>query len=119
MKITRKKGISKIKIEHNRVLFWIIIILMILLVILIWFITHPKEETQNNQNNSVGDKFYCETDEDCVPDSCCHAIICLNAKYKPDCSGIFCSQVCSGPLDCGAGSCKCISNGCAVISNAK
>jgi|SRR3989344_5325096 len=115
MKVIRKKR-EGIKIEHNRGLFWVIILAIILLIILIWFIAKSKEE---KQNNGIGDKFYCEIDEDCVPNNCCHATNCVNKKYKPNCSDMFCTQVCSGPLDCGAGSCKCVLNGCAIISNVK
>jgi len=59
----------------------------------------------------------CQVDSDCIPASCCHAESCVSVNKKPDCEGIFCSAVCSGPLDCGAGSCKCINKKCEVIKN--
>jgi len=58
---------------------------------------------------------FCQTDEDCVPVECCHPTSCINEKYNPDCEGIFCTQVCQGPLDCGAGYCGCINNKCQVV----
>ncbi len=60
-------------------------------------------------------KDFCQTDLDCVPEQCCHPYSCVDIKYKPDCSGIMCTQVCEGPIDCGAGSCKCVNNRCHVV----
>lgn len=56
----------------------------------------------------------CQNDSDCAPATCCHATACINGKYKSVCD-VFCTQECSGPLDCGAGSCKCVSGNCAVV----
>lgn len=58
---------------------------------------------------------FCQTDEECVPSQCCHPTSCVNEKYKPNCEGVFCTQVCQGPLDCGSGACKCISNKCEIV----
>lgn len=60
-------------------------------------------------------KTECQSDADCVPMECCHPTQCINNAYKEDCSNIGCSAVCEGPLDCGAGSCGCVNNLCAVI----
>lgn len=59
---------------------------------------------------------YCVADSDCAPASCCHPGSCTGKNYKPDCRGVFCTEVCSGPLDCGAGSCACVKNQCQVVS---
>jgi len=57
----------------------------------------------------------CETDDDCVPEQCCHPTSCINEKYKTACS-TACTDSCEGPIDCGAGSCKCVNNNCTVVS---
>lgn len=85
----------------------IIIIGIILVVGFFWF------------NGKLTDEkvLECEVDEDCVRASCCHATECVLESKAPNCSGAICSMVCSGPLDCGAGSCGCVENKCAVVSN--
>jgi hypothetical protein len=59
----------------------------------------------------------CQTSEDCVPASCCHAESCVSKELAPNCNESFCSMVCSSPLDCGVGYCGCIDNKCGVIHN--
>jgi len=56
----------------------------------------------------------CEKDSDCVGAECCHPTSCINKAYKGVCN-MLCTQVCQGPLDCGAGSCGCVDNKCTVI----
>ena len=53
----------------------------------------------------------------CVPASCCHAIECVLKNEAPNCSETMCSMVCSGPLDCGAGSCEYINGECEIVEN--
>jgi len=137
MKIQRRRGIGKIKIHHNKKLFWIIIGLIILLVIIICNINTKKQYYVLENNECV--KIYeypdkitfshyvkledcvrmiigkCNVDSDCVPASCCHAESCVAVNEAPNCSGIFCSQVCSSPLDCNAGYCGCVKGNCEVI----
>ncbi len=59
----------------------------------------------------------CETYADCVPKQCCHPTSCINKKYKEDCGSGICTLSCEGPIDCGAGSCKCVNNKCKVVSS--
>lgn len=54
---------------------------------------------------------------ECVPASCCHATECVLKSEAPNCDGIFCTMVCSGPLDCGAGRCEYIEGECKVVKN--
>ena len=54
----------------------------------------------------------CVEDKDCVPSSCCHAESCVNIDNFKNCSGIYCTQECSGPLDC-----RCVQEKCQVIKN--
>ncbi len=56
----------------------------------------------------------CESDSDCVGSTCCHPASCINRAYRGACNEL-CTQVCTGPLDCGAGSCGCVNNRCVVI----
>ncbi len=58
---------------------------------------------------------FCQTDEECAPAECCHPLSCVDEKYKPDCGRVFCTQVCQGPIDCGAGRCGCVNNKCQVV----
>ena len=57
----------------------------------------------------------CSVDADCVPALCCHPTGAVNKADAPDCSGVLCTAVCEGPLDCGAGEIKCISNRCTIV----
>lgn len=59
---------------------------------------------------------YCIKDSDCIPEQCCHPTSCVNKEFAPDCSGIGCTMVCQGPIDCGAGKCVCKDNKCVVES---
>ncbi len=56
----------------------------------------------------------CTTDSDCVPAQCCHPTSCINKKYKGVCT-VLCTQICMGPIDCGAGRCGCVKGHCSVI----
>ncbi|RLI88347.1 MAG: hypothetical protein DRO76_00555 [Candidatus Altiarchaeales archaeon] len=58
----------------------------------------------------------CTKDSDCVPEQCCHPTSCVNKRFAPNCSGIMCTMVCQGPIDCGAGRCVCKDNKCVVES---
>ena len=70
----------------------------------------------NGKPQEVGE---CQTDSDCVSAGCCHSSSCVPVDQAPDCSDLYCTQVCSGPLDGGAGHCGCINNKCEVISDLK
>ena len=58
----------------------------------------------------------CSADADCVPAQCCHPTSTVNKANAPDCSGVLCTAVCEGPIDCGAGEIKCVSNKCTIIA---
>ncbi|HNY89834.1 MAG TPA: DUF4382 domain-containing protein [Methanoregulaceae archaeon] len=62
-----------------------------------------------------GDPTSCTKDSDCVPAQCCHPTGCVNIRNQPDCSTIACTQVCQGPIDCGAGHCGCVNGTCSII----
>lgn len=98
MKFIRNKDIGKIKISHNKKLFWIIIILIIALIVLVWSILQNAEKV------------------DCVPAICCHPIECVSIEEAPDCSGVVCSAECKpGSLDCGQGSCEFVEGECVAV----
>jgi hypothetical protein len=56
----------------------------------------------------------CLTDDDCVPAECCHPASCINKVNKGVCS-LLCTNVCEGPIDCGAGRCGCVNGKCSVV----
>ncbi|MCU0653308.1 MAG: hypothetical protein MUD10_03560 [Candidatus Pacebacteria bacterium] len=62
----------------------------------------------------VAEQASCKTSDDCVAATCCHPNACINANYKTVCNEL-CTQVCSGPLDCGTGSCQCIDSQCKIV----
>ena len=56
----------------------------------------------------------CLADSDCVPEQCCHPTSCINSASKGVCT-LLCTNVCDGPLDCGAGYCGCVQGSCSVV----
>ena len=58
----------------------------------------------------------CFVDTDCAPAQCCHPLSAVNKASAPDCGGTLCTAVCEGPLDCGQGEIKCVSNRCTVVA---
>jgi hypothetical protein len=56
----------------------------------------------------------CTRDADCVPEQCCHPTSCINGGYKQVCT-VLCTNVCLGPIDCGAGSCGCVNGECSTV----
>ena len=63
----------------------------------------------------VPDPTSCTNDAQCVAAQCCHPTSCINSLYRPNCSGVACTAVCTGPLDCGAGQCRCVNGKCQVV----
>jgi hypothetical protein len=61
-----------------------------------------------------GDPTRCTNDSQCVPAQCCHPTGCINYLYKQPCTEL-CTDVCEGPIDCGAGHCGCVEGKCQVI----
>ena len=60
MKIKRKEGLTGVKFEHNRALFWIIILLLALLIgILVYIRMHPSEKTNENAQIANHASVYC------------------------------------------------------------
>jgi len=96
MKIRKKKGLHRVRLEHNRTVFWIIIGLIVLLMALIYLKGSLEVE--------------------CVPSTCCHPSACVSASEAPDCSDVACTQECApGTLDCGQGSCEFIKGECLAV----
>jgi hypothetical protein len=56
----------------------------------------------------------CTKDTDCVPEQCCHPASCINRDYKQVCT-LLCTNVCLGPIDCGAGHCDCVNGECSAV----
>lgn len=56
----------------------------------------------------------CQSDADCVKDSCCHATSCVAVADAPDCSAAVCTLECrGGTMDC-YGGCVCQEGRCAA-----
>ncbi len=65
---------------------------------------------------SVPTEKQCETADDCVKATCCHAVDAVNKDYGPDCTGQMCTLDCQeGTLDCGQGKIECIQNTCTAV----
>lgn len=64
----------------------------------------------------IPNRLYCEQDNDCVGDVCCHANSCVNIDNRPDCVGAICTMVempCT--LDVGANKCNRVQNRCTFV----
>jgi hypothetical protein len=56
----------------------------------------------------------CQSDAECVKDSCCHATSCVAVADAPDCSAAVCTLECrAGTMDCNGG-CVCQAGRCAA-----
>ena len=66
--------------------------------------------------SNVPPELYCESNNACTAESCCHPASAVNKEFAPDCSGILCTAVCQpGTLDCGQGQIKCVENRCTAV----
>lgn len=87
----------------------------ILLVGFLLFLT-ACEIPQTPKLNNPGDKKYCETNEDCMPASCCHPNDAVNKANALNCQGIMCTQECRpGTIDCNQGEVICKGKQCGVL----
>ena len=58
----------------------------------------------------------CGNDIECVPEQCCHPISCVPKAQEPDCTDVFCTEVCEpGTMDCGQGYCECKKGVCTAV----
>jgi hypothetical protein len=56
----------------------------------------------------------CQSDADCVKDSCCHATSCVALADAPSCADTMCTMDCrAGTMDC-YGGCMCQDGRCAA-----
>jgi hypothetical protein len=69
----------------------------------------------DNKCSQLSKSTGCIADSDCVPAQCCHPTSCVNKNNKGPCN-LLCTEVCEGPIDCGAGMCACVNGRCAVES---
>ena len=56
----------------------------------------------------------CNTNDDCVRASCCHATDVINKEFAPDCSDVMCTMSCDTVLDCGQGEPVCNNGICEI-----
>ena len=95
----------------------IIFILVIALLLVAGVFYYNKQGNIIIGDNRPPYENYCETKEDCVPAQCCHPNSVVNKYYSPDCKDVFCTLLCTGPLDCGAGFVNCQNNRCVITTN--
>jgi len=95
-----------------------VIIVGIIIILLAGFYLITKEISRKNvpgKERNEGE-IECVNDVECTSASCCHANSCISVREKPDCKGIYCTQVCEpGTLDCGQGECNCVNNKCKAV----
>jgi hypothetical protein len=109
------KGSHDIKeVKMKKGYNWKLLVIIILLLLLIGWIIYLNYK----KDISIPIKE-CVQDTDCAPKCGCHPDSCVSIEKKGNCEKMFCSQDCSGPLDCNAGYCSCINNKCQVVNNAK
>ncbi len=88
----------------------IIIVVVLLVVGFFWFTSQMEGDRETEEDER------CVSDDECVPASGCHPSKCINQEnYIAPSEQMFCSTVCSGPLDCGAGSCGCVNDKCEIV----
>ncbi len=95
-----------------------VIVIGIIIILLVGFYLIIREISRKNvlegERNKI--EIECANDLECTLALCCHASICVPLSEKPDCKGIYCTQVCEpGTLDCGQGSCNCVNNKCKAV----
>lgn len=95
----------------NKTLLLVSVFLLLVFLLGLFFYFNYK------YNSDLDSKKYCSSVEDCVPASCCHSEDVINKKFAPDCSNVFCTEVCSGPLDCNLGRIECVKNICTILKN--
>jgi len=69
----------------------------------------------DSMNSAVPQNLACTTDSDCIGSTCCHPTSCTNSAYRGPCN-MLCTDICEGPIDCGAGHCGCVDGKCSVIT---
>ncbi len=122
VKIERKKGIKKIRISHNKTLFWIIISLLIILSLVIFFIVSKKPDNIK-PNNNLTDIKECFMDDDCVKvqTGCCSCSMggqekCVpvseQGKYNEILRKCNPRTMCTAMYACNIESCRCINDKC-------
>lgn len=104
-----------------------IILVVILLIALFSYVFGKKIFISENviENKSISgfldnntERDYCDSNNDCVPASCCHPKSCVVKSSAPKCGRIFCTQECApNSMDCGQGSCACQENKCVTVFN--
>jgi hypothetical protein len=97
--------------KKSKVIILIFLAILLIVITMLFITSLNKQKVASSPSNTA-----CVYDSDCVPAQCCHPDSCINKDYKGVCN-LFCTEVCSGPLDCGAGSCGCVKGKCSVVSN--
>ena len=120
MRLERKKSVNRIKIHHNKTLFWIIVFLVILLISMMIYVRIAVNQNDiKNQNISE-----CTQDDDCIKQklNCCPCSmggeeVCMptknssliNERLAKECGA---RTVCTAMYACQETSCSCINGKC-------
>lgn len=93
------------------------IILILILIGLVLFFTFTKTPNIFTKTPNVTN-VECTTNTQCVTNAICHPSACINSinLITSGKGGSICIADCSGPLDCGKGTCQCINSKCAIVS---
>lgn len=76
----------------------------------------PEEPSNDPPGGTkiVATSVPCQSDADCVKDSCCHATSCVAPADAPNCAQVMCTMDCqAGTMDC-YGGCLCQDGSCAA-----
>lgn len=96
----------------------VVILVIIAILIVSAFVLLGTERRPEDKNKTDIKSGECSTDEECVPASCCHAASCVAKEQAPQCSGVYCTQVClPETLDCGQARCACVEKRCRAVKN--
>ena len=139
MKISKKEGLTSVKIEHNRTLFWIIIVLLAILIgLTIYLKVRIYNETNSALNNTINNSsglanpasVYCIQHNGSLQikvnlDGSQYGVCVFADKtscdewafYRGECGARDSSNSCSNNEDCVAASC-CHANSCVNARNA-
>jgi hypothetical protein len=120
MRLEKKKGLSGIKLHHNKRLFWLIVFLVAVLISMMVYVRVAEHKNGLQVNNPIE----CSMDEDCIKQKlgCCPCSmggeeICMstknssliNEKLSKECGA---KTTCMALYACKETSCGCMNGKC-------
>lgn len=123
MRLERKKGVSGIKVHHNKKLFWVIVLLVVILIsMMIYVRVIENKKSIESKNNELLNS--CISDDDCIKQKigCCPCSmggeeICVSVKNSSlinenlakECGA---KTICIALYACKETSCGCVNGKC-------